>query len=67
VTSVLRAEWTKLCTVRSARWTQLAILGLTVGLTVLLTSASENIGDSGDNLWVGVAAGNVTVSGNTQY
>jgi ABC-2 type transport system permease protein len=49
MTAVLRAEWTKLCTVRSARWLQLAILGLTVGLTVLLTSGSESVGDGGDN------------------
>jgi hypothetical protein len=46
---MLRAEWTKLCTVRSARWTQLAIFALTVGLTVLLTSGSHSTGDGGDN------------------
>jgi pectate lyase C len=27
----------------------------------------SNIGDAGDDLWVGVGAGNITVSGNTQY
>jgi pectate lyase C len=27
----------------------------------------SNIGDGGDDLWVGVASGNITVSGNTQY
>lgn len=27
----------------------------------------RNIGDGGDDLWVGVGSGNITVSGNTQY
>jgi pectate lyase C len=27
----------------------------------------SNIGDGGDDLWVGVSSGNITVSGNTQY
>jgi len=27
----------------------------------------SNIGDAGDDLWVGVGSGNITVSGNTQY
>ena len=45
----LGAEWTKLRTVRSARWTLLAILGLTVGLSLLLASGSSSTGGGGDN------------------
>ena len=51
MTRELRAEWTKLFTVRSTRWTLLAILGLTLGLSLLLTSGSESTppGAGGDN------------------
>jgi hypothetical protein len=51
VSTVLRAEWTKLRTVRSTRWTLLAILVLTVGLSLLLTSGSSSMpaGAGGDN------------------
>jgi hypothetical protein len=47
VAVVLRAEWTKLCTVRSTRWTLFAILGLTVGLSVFLASGSSSTGGPG--------------------
>lgn len=52
MTRVLRAEWTKLRTVRSTGWTLLAILGLTVGLCLFLTSGSSSAGGGpghGDN------------------
>jgi ABC-2 type transport system permease protein len=49
VIGTLSAEWTKLRTVRSARWTLLAILGLTVGLSLLLASGSSSTGGGGDN------------------
>jgi ABC-2 type transport system permease protein len=49
VNGALGAEWTKLSTVRSPRWTLLAILGLTVGLSLLLTSGSSSTGGGGDN------------------
>ena len=47
----LGAEWTKLRTVRSAPWTLLAVLGLTVGLSLLLASGSSSTppGAGGDN------------------
>jgi ABC-2 type transport system permease protein len=44
---VLRAEWTKLRTIRSTRWTLLAILGLTVGLSVFLAAGSSSTGGPG--------------------
>jgi hypothetical protein len=46
---VLGAEWTKLRTVRSQRWTLLAILGLTVGLSLFFAAGSESMGGGGDN------------------
>jgi hypothetical protein len=46
---VLRAEWTKLRTIRSTRWTLLAIVGLTIGLSVFLASGSSSMGGGGDN------------------
>jgi ABC-2 type transport system permease protein len=49
VTGALGAEWTKLRTVRSAPWTLLAVLGLTVGLSLLLASGSSSTGGGGDN------------------
>jgi len=51
VIATLRAEWTKLRTVRNVRWTLLAILGLTVGLSLLLASGSSSTpaGAGGDN------------------
>ena len=51
MTVVLRAEWTKLHTVRSTRWTLLAILALTVGFSLLLAAGSESTGTGagGDN------------------
>ena len=44
---VLRAEWTKLRTVRSTRWTLLAIIGLTVGFSVFLAAGSSSTGGPG--------------------
>lgn len=51
MTGALGAEWTKLRTVRSARWTLLAVFGLTVGLSLLLASGSSSTppGAGGDN------------------
>jgi ABC-2 type transport system permease protein len=49
VTRVLRAEWTKLRTVRSTRWALLTIVGLTIGLSVFLASGSSSMGGGGDN------------------
>src|SRR5262245_36033268 len=51
MTRVLRAEWTKLLTIRSTKWTMLAVFGLTVGLGALLAAGSESIpaGAGGDN------------------
>jgi ABC-2 type transport system permease protein len=49
VTGALGAEWTKLRTVRGARWTLLAVLGLTIGLSLLLASGSSSTGGGGDN------------------
>jgi hypothetical protein len=51
VIATLSAEWTKLATVRSARWTLLAIFALTVGLSLLLASGSSSTpaGAGGDN------------------
>ena len=47
----LRAEWTKLRTIRSTTWTLLAIFGLTVGLGAVLAAGSESTppGAGGDN------------------
>jgi ABC-2 type transport system permease protein len=47
----LRAEWTKLRTIRSTTWTVLAIFGLTVGLGAVLAAGSESTpaGAGGDN------------------
>ena len=47
MTRVLRAEWTKLRTVRSTRWTLLAILGMTVGFSVFLAAGSSSTGGPG--------------------
>lgn len=49
--ATLSAEWTKLRTVRSAGWTLLAVLALTVGLSLLLASGSSSApaGAGGDN------------------
>jgi len=47
---VLRAEWTKLRTLRSTRWILLAMLGLTVGFSFFLASGSTSTGGGpGDN------------------
>jgi ABC-2 type transport system permease protein len=51
VTAALRAEWTKLRTVRSTGWTVVLILALTAGFSLLLASGSSSTppGAGGDN------------------
>jgi ABC-2 type transport system permease protein len=51
MTGALRAEWTKLRTIRSTKWTLLAIFGLTVALGAALAAGSEAAvaGAGGDN------------------
>ena len=49
MTRMLRAEWTKLSTVRSSSWTALAILGLSVGFSLFLAYGSSSTGMGGDN------------------
>jgi ABC-2 type transport system permease protein len=44
MTAALRAEWTKLRTVRGTTWSVLALLGLTVLLTAIVCSASDSTG-----------------------
>jgi ABC-2 type transport system permease protein len=69
VIPAVRAEWTKLRTVRTTAWTVLAILGLTVGLGAALTAGSDTTGTgTGDNdivrdSLVGVYAGQIGVVG----
>ena len=48
MTSALRAELTKLRSVRSTTWALLAILGLTIALGVVSSSTSHTDGGSGD-------------------
>ena len=50
--TALRAEWTKLRTVRSTKWTLLAILALTIGLGAFMAAGSSStggVGLAGDN------------------
>jgi ABC-2 type transport system permease protein len=53
VTRVLRAEWTKLRTLRSTTWSLLLLIGLTVGLGSAFAAGSESTGAAtgvrGDN------------------
>lgn len=51
MTAALRAEWTKLRTVRSTGWTVVLILALTAGFSLLLASGSSSTppGAGGDN------------------
>jgi ABC-2 type transport system permease protein len=49
MTNALRAELTKLRSVRSTTWSLLAILGLTVGLGIVSSSTSHTEGGPGDD------------------
>ena len=68
---VLRAEWTKLRTVRSTGWSFVAIVGLTIGLTAFvcsfLTTEGGSPGEPGDDDVVssslsGVVLGQIAVA-----
>jgi ABC-2 type transport system permease protein len=67
VIPAVRAEWTKLRSVRTTGWTVLAIVGLTVGLGAALAAGSDTTGTGrGDNdivrdSLVGVYAGQIGV------
>jgi ABC-2 type transport system permease protein len=47
VTNVLRAEWTKLRTLRSTTWSMLFVIGLTVGLGAVFAAGSESTAGAG--------------------
>jgi ABC-2 family transporter protein len=49
VTNVLRAEWTKLRSLRSTTWCVLLVIGLTVGLGAVFAAGSESTAGGSDS------------------